>query len=89
MNNNIQSFGSVEKIRIIRKCKLPDAGLSGVYHIALVSNLDWLAKDSLSQDSRNVIGRNPSMVIPLLANQDLTPMLYCICRAILMLFYLL
>ena len=25
--------------------------------------------------SRNIIGRNPSMVIPLLANQDLTPML--------------
>ena len=26
-------------------------------------------------DSRNIIGRNPSMVILLLANQDLTPML--------------
>ena len=26
-------------------------------------------------NSRNIIGRNPSMVIPLLANQDLTPML--------------
>ena len=25
--------------------------------------------------SRNIIGRNPSIVIPLLANQDLTPML--------------
>jgi len=25
--------------------------------------------------SRNIIGRNPSMVIPLLANQDLTPVL--------------
>ena len=25
-------------------------------------------------NSRNNIGRNPSMVIPLLANQDLTPM---------------
>ena len=24
----------------------------------------------------NIIGRNPSMVIPLLANQDLTPMLF-------------
>ena len=27
-------------------------------------------------NSRNIIGRNPSMVIPLLANQDLTPMLH-------------
>ena len=26
-------------------------------------------------NSRNIIGRNPSMVIPLLANQDLTPVL--------------
>ena len=26
-------------------------------------------------NSRNIIGRNPSMVIPLLANQDLIPML--------------
>ena len=26
-------------------------------------------------NSRNIIGRNPSTVIPLLANQDLTPML--------------
>ena len=26
-------------------------------------------------NSRNIIGRNPSMVIPLLANQDLTLML--------------
>ena len=25
-------------------------------------------------NSRNVIGRNPSMVIPLLADEDLTPM---------------
>ena len=27
-------------------------------------------------DSRNIIGRNPSMVIPLLANQDLAPVTY-------------
>ena len=26
-------------------------------------------------NSRNIVGRNPSMEIPLLANQDLTPML--------------
>ena len=31
--------------------------------------------DAFQTSSRNVIGRNPSMVIPLLANQDLTPML--------------
>ena len=31
--------------------------------------------DAFRTNSRNVIGRNPSMVIPLLANQDLTPML--------------
>ena len=29
----------------------------------------------LNTTSRNIIGRNPFMVIPLLANQDLTPML--------------
>ena len=28
-----------------------------------------------TNNSRNIIGRNPSMVIPLLTNQDLTPML--------------
>ena len=31
--------------------------------------------DAFRMNSRNVIGRNLSMVIPLLANQDLTPML--------------
>ena len=31
--------------------------------------------DAFPTNSRNIIGRNPSMVIPLLANQDLTPML--------------
>ena len=31
--------------------------------------------DAFRRNSRNIIGRNPSMVIPLLANQDLTPML--------------
>ena len=31
--------------------------------------------DAFRTNSRNVIGRNPSMVIPSLANQDLTPML--------------
>ena len=31
--------------------------------------------DGFRAISRNIIGRNPSMVIPLLANQDLTPML--------------
>ena len=43
---------------------------------AKASNLDLLTKESPS-NSRNIIGRNPSMVIPLLANQDLTPMLMC------------
>ena len=37
--------------------------------------------DAFRTNSCNIIGRNPSMVIPLLANQDLTPMLlqcaYC------------
>ena len=42
---------------------------------AWASNLHWLTKESPSKDTRNIIGRNPSMVIPLLANQDLTPML--------------
>ena len=31
--------------------------------------------DAFRTNSRNIIGRNPSMVISLLANQDLTPML--------------
>ena len=31
--------------------------------------------DAFRTNSRNIIGRNTSMVIPLLANQDLTPML--------------
>ena len=31
--------------------------------------------DAFRTNSPNVIGRNPSIVIPLLANQDLTPML--------------
>ena len=31
--------------------------------------------DAFRTNSFNIIGRNPSMVIPLLANQDLTPML--------------
>ena len=31
--------------------------------------------DAFRMNSRNIIGRNPSMVIPLLANQDLTPLL--------------
>ena len=31
--------------------------------------------DTFRTNSRNVIGRNPSMKIPLLANQDLTLML--------------
>ena len=30
--------------------------------------------DAFRTNSRNISGRNPSMVIPLLANQDLTPM---------------
>ena len=30
--------------------------------------------DAFRTISRNIIGRNPSMVIPLPANQDLTPM---------------
>ena len=32
--------------------------------------------DAFRTNSRNIIGRNPSIVIPLLANQDLTPMLH-------------
>ena len=40
-------------------------------------NFDHLNKllDAFRTNSHNIIGRNPSMVIPLLANQDLTPML--------------
>ena len=32
--------------------------------------------DTFRTNSRNIIGRNPSMVIPLPAKQDLTPKLY-------------
>ena len=31
--------------------------------------------NAFETNSRSIIGRNPSMVIPLIANQDLTPML--------------
>ena len=31
--------------------------------------------NAFQMNSHNIIGRNPLMVIPLLANQDLTPML--------------
>ena len=31
--------------------------------------------DAFRMNSRNFIGRNPSIVIPLVANQDLTPVL--------------
>ena len=31
--------------------------------------------DAFRTNSRNIIGRNPSMVSPLLTNQDVTPML--------------
>ena len=49
------------------------------------AKLDWLTKESPSKyhasltNSCNIIGRNPSMVISLLANQDLTPMLMHVC----------
>ena len=33
--------------------------------------------DAFRTNSRSISGRNPSMVIPLLANQDLTPM-FCV-----------
>ena len=32
--------------------------------------------DASRLNSRNIIGRHPSMAVPLLANQDLTPMLF-------------
>ena len=35
--------------------------------------------DDFRTNSRNIFGRNPLMVIPLLANQDLTPMLVELC----------
>ena len=34
--------------------------------------------DAFGTNSHNIIGRNPSMVIPLVADQDLTPMLIAI-----------
>ena len=43
--------------------------------------------DAFRMNSRNIIGRNPSMVIPLLANQDLTPMIFvAVCSQVLRLF---
>ena len=36
--------------------------------------------DAFRTNSRNIIGRNPSMVIPLVANQDLTTMLADTCK---------
>ena len=37
--------------------------------------IDSLFSIRIGTNSRNIIGKNPSMVIPLLANQDLTPLL--------------
>ena len=34
--------------------------------------------DAFRTNFRNIIGRNPSMVIPFLANQDLTPVLHAV-----------
>ena len=51
--------------------------------------------DASRTNPRSIIGRNPSMVIPLLANQDLTPMLLVLVWEVLgivvmlVLFYLL
>ena len=39
--------------------------------------------DAFRTNSRNIIGRNPSMGIPLLANQDLMPMLFSCVRKFL------
>ena len=56
------------------------------FYGAYASNLDWckfyhesIILDAFLTNSRNIIGRNPSMVIPLLANQDLMPMFF-MCR---------
>ena len=42
-------------------------------------NLQNTLLDAFRTNSRTIIGRNPSMVIPLIANQDLTPMLLKAC----------
>ena len=39
--------------------------------------------DAFRTTSRNIIGRNPSMVIPLLTNQDLMPMLVVMTRNVM------
>ena len=57
---------------IIRNCVL-SVSSQRKYHFYHQNTL----LDAFRTNSRNIIGRNPSMVIPLLANQDLTPMLYC------------
>ena len=50
-----------------------------VLSVSTQRKYDFYYKDTLLDafrtNSRNVIDRNPSMVIPLPANQDLTPML--------------
>ena len=38
---------------------------------------------SIEKNSRNIIGRNPSIVIPSLANQDLTPTLIQLSSSVL------
>ena len=44
--------------------------------VLFAKKIHFLPPEHTSQmNSRNIIGRNPSMGIPLLANQDLTPML--------------
>ena len=45
------------------------------FELKLIYLLPSNLLDTFHIGSRYIIGRNPSMVIPLLANQDLTPML--------------
>ena len=50
-----------------------------VLSVSLQRKYNFYHQNTLLEDfrtnSRNIVSRNPSMVIPLLANQDLTPML--------------
>ena len=56
--------------------ELPDITLKTRLEYGFASRISiYTLLDAFRTNSRDIIGRNPSMVIPLLANQDLTPML--------------
>ena len=72
-----ESIFSQIKIRtLINTCKVVKHAKILVMRAALKLSYTIYRQNTLLE--RILIGRTPSMVIPLLANQELTPMMFCI-----------